>query len=148
MILRISLFLLSFFATAAQAGTYGAENWGEMYWGDNPVTAPIGSPTIQSAVASEDQITITLGDFPQGNGDDGWSAITSYVVTCGATSVETTENSVVITGLSDDTEYSCSVTASNAVGEGPATVRVVTTEGALRGMNFLLICSAIDCRAT
>ena len=129
----------------ALAGKYGAENWGEMYWGDNAVSSPTGAPTIASVVAESDQITITLTDFPQGTGADGWSAITSYTVTCGQTSVETSENSVTITGLSSDTEYSCSVSASNAVGTGPTTVKLVITDAELRGLNILLICSAIDC---
>ena len=128
------------------AGVYGSENWGEMYWGDNPVTAPTDAPTITSAVATEDQITITLSDFPLGTGADGWSAITSYTVTCGETSVETSDTSVTITGLDSDTEYSCSVSASNAVGSSPTTVKVVMTDAMLQGLKLFLICSAIECK--
>ena len=87
--MRYLQLLLVAVSTPAFAGTYGAENWGEMYWGDNPVTAPTAAPTIASAVATEDQITITLADFPVGTGADGWSAVTSFIVTCGATRVET-----------------------------------------------------------
>ena len=132
-------------ADYAVAGIYGSENWGEMYWGDNPVTAPTAAPTIASAVATEDQITITLDDFPVGTGADGWSAVTSFIVTCGATTVETSESAVTISGLEGDTDYSCSVTASNAQGESPALVQVVTTDIALKGLNILLICSVTDC---
>lgn len=133
------------FCSHANAGIYGSENWGEMYWGDNPAIAPTQAPTIASAVATEDQITITLNDFPVGTGADGWSAITSYVVTCGATTVETSESSVTITGLEGDTDYSCLVSASNAQGDSPELIRVVTTASALGGLNIFLICSAIDC---
>lgn len=131
----------------ANAGIYGSENWGEMYWGDNPATAPTSAPSIVSAVATEDKITITLDDFPVGTGADGWSAVTSYTVTCGETSVTTSETAVTITGLDSDTNYSCSVTASNAEGDSPELIKVVTTDALMQGMNFMIICAAIECRA-
>ena len=140
-----SFLALAVVSGVANAGIYGSENWGEMYWGDNTVTAPTGAPTITSAAATEDQITITLSNFPLGTGADGWSAVTSYTVTCGETSVETSDTSVTITGLDSDTEYSCSVSASNAVGSSPTTVQVVMTDGMLQGLQIFLICSAIDC---
>ena len=132
----------------ATAGTYGDENWGEMYWGNNPVTAPTIAPTIASAVATEDQITITLDDFPLGTGADGWSAVTSFTVTCGDASTEAIDNEVTITGLDSDTNYACSVTANNARGESPVGVQLVTTAAALSGINFILICSAVECGRT
>ena len=143
--MRYRLLLILMFSGHALAGVYGSENWGEMYWGDNPATAPTSAPTIASAVATEDQITITLDDFPVGTGADGWSAVTSFIVTCGATTVETSESSVTITGLDGATDYSCSVTASNALGDSPALVQVVTTDSALDGLNIMLICSVVDC---
>ena len=146
--MRYLIVLILIFSGHAQAGIYGSENWGEMYWGDNPATAPTSAPTIASAVATEDQITITLEDFPVGTGADGWSAVTSYTVTCGETSAEASGTEVTITGLDGDTDYSCSVTASNAQGEGPEIIRVVTTAAGLKGINFLLICSAIECGRT
>jgi len=146
--MRYLIVLILIFSGHAQAGIYGSENWGEMYWGDNPATAPTQAPTIASAVATEDQITITLDDFPVGTGADGWSAITSFIVTCGATTVETSESAVTITGLEGDTTYSCSVTASNAQGDSPELIQVVTTDVALGGFNIMLICSAIECGGT
>jgi len=145
--MRYLLFLLVTVSTQSIAGTYG-ERWGEMYWGDNPVTAPTAAPTIASAVATEDQITITLDEFPIGTGADGWSAVTSFIVTCGATTVETSESAVTISGLEGDTQYSCSVTASNAQGDSPALVQVVTTDAALKGLNVLLICTIAECGLT
>ena len=142
-----SLLLLTIACSNANAGIYGSENWGEMYWGDNPATAPTSPPTIVSAVATEDKITITLDDFPVGTGADGWSAVTSYTVTCGETSVTTSETAVTITGLDSDTNYSCSVTASNAEGDSPELIKVVTTDALMQGMNFMIICAAIECRA-
>ena len=143
--MKRSFLLLPFLSMSAVAGIYGEENWGEMYWGDNPASAPISAPTIVSAVATEDQITITLTDFPVGTGADGWSAVTSYTVTCGEASAEVSGAEVTITGLEGDTAYSCSVVANNAIGSSPQTVRLVTTAAALKGINFILICSAIDC---
>lgn len=131
----------------ANAGVYGSENWGEMYWGDNPASAPTEAPSIVSAVATENQITITLDNFPVGTGADGWSVVTSYTVTCGETSVSTAESSITITGLDSDTSYSCSVTATNAQGDSPELIKVVATDTLMQGMNFMIICAAIDCRA-
>lgn len=141
------LLVLTIACSNANAGVYGAESWGEMYWGPNPATAPLAAPTILSAVATEEQITITLADFPLGTGADGWSAVTSYIITCGETSVTTAETSVTIVGLDSDTSYACSVTASNAQGEGPDLIKVVATDPAIHGMNIILICAAIDCRS-
>lgn len=142
------IFLFLCLSNASSAGIYGAENWGEIYWGDNAVTTPTAAPTIASAVATEDQITITLDNFPIGTGADGWSAVTSYVVTCGATTVETSQSAVIITGLEGNTDYSCSVRAINAQGNSPAFVQVVTTDSALGGLDIILLCSVIDCRGT
>jgi len=142
---RIWALISIFFSKSVIAGVYGSERWGEMYWGANTVLAPVGSPSITSATASDDQITIVLDDFPVGTGDDGWSAVTSYTVTCGASSVTTSDSEVTITGLDGDTSYSCSVTANNREGTGPELVRVVTTDPALTGLNITLICAAIDC---
>lgn len=140
----VSLLLLP---TPVAAGIYGSENWGEMYWGDNPATAPTSAPTLLSAVATEDQITITLDDFPLGTGADGWSAVTTYTVTCGETSVTTSETAVTITGLEGDTSYACSVTASNAQGESPDVIKIVATAPVIQSMNIILICAAIECRS-
>ena len=141
------LVFLSFACINANAGIYGSEIWGVLYWGDNPATAPTEAPSIVSAVATEDQITITLDNFPVGTGADGWSAVTSYTVTCGETSVTTSETAVTISGLDSDTNYSCSVTASNAQGDSPDLVKIVATDAVIQGMNIILICAAIDCRS-
>ena len=142
--MKLTLIAFLLLSVPVFAGVYGSESWGEMYWGDNPTTAPISAPTIASAVATEDQITITLDDFPVGTGADGWSAVTSFIATCGATTVETSASAVTITGLDGATDYSCSVTASNAKGDSPALVQIVTTDD-LDGSNIILVCSVIDC---
>ena len=140
--------LIVVISSPSLGGVYGSENWGEMYWGDNLVSTPTAAPTISSVVARADQITITFDNFPQGTGADGWSAITSYIVTCGATSVETSDTAVTITGLESDTEYSCSVSAANAVGSSPGAVQVVMTDPELQGLNLFLICAVVDCEVS
>ena len=137
--------VLQITAASSHAGIYGNENWGEMYWGSNPVTIPITAPTILSATAAGDEIIITLSDFPQGTGADGWSAITSYTVTCGETTVETTGTTVGISGLDFETEYSCSVSANNAQGSSPSQITVVATGAELQRFNFKLLCAIGRC---
>ena len=62
--------------------------------------------------------------------------------------IKLARSAVTITGLEGDTDYSCSVRASNAQGDSPAFVQVVTTDSALGGLNIILLCSVIDCRGT
>lgn len=47
---------------------YGSERWGEMYWGDNPTSAPTGLPSISSINAMDNEITIARDDFPKATG--------------------------------------------------------------------------------
>ena len=135
--------LLTVCSTAALAGNWG-ESWGRMYWGDNPTSAP-AAPTIDSVVADSDTITITMVPYPQGDGTDGWSAVYEYQVVCGNLDPVTFTDTVTIQNLDSDTEYSCAVTATNEIGDSDQTLQVVMTEAALRGLNIILICGAIDC---
>ena len=135
--------LLTVCSSAALAGNWG-ESWGRMYWGDNPTSAP-AAPTIDSVVADSDTITITMVPYPQGDGTDGWSAVYEYQVVCGNLDPVTFTDTVTIQNLDSDTEYSCAVTATNEIGDSDQTLQVVMTEAALRGLNIILICGAIDC---
>ena len=140
----VAILLAGSLAFEAVAGVYGEENWGQMYWGDNPATSPIGLPSIESITATDNQISIVIGSFPQGNGEDGWSKITSYTVTCGSVSVSTTETTAVLEGLESGTEYSCTVSANNAFGSGPALASFVSTTGDTGSLNIMLICAATN----
>ena len=142
-VLVSGLILLSF-GSSTEAGNWG-DTWGRMYWGSNPTSVP-NAPVIASAVADSESITITMESFPTGTGADGWSAVYEYVVTCGDLPSETFTDSIVIDGLDPSENYSCAVTARNEVGDGEATVQVVTTD-ALNGLNIILLCAAIDCSA-
>jgi predicted RNA-binding protein with TRAM domain len=120
------------------AGTWGQENWGQMYWGDNPVSSPVTAPAIQSIVAEGDDLIVTIADY--GAGADGWSVIQNFTVTCGEEGTVTSDSSPVrVTGLEPDTEYECSVIATNAVGDSPPSVRLASTEAAISGLNIVII---------
>ena len=135
--------VLSLFSAAALAGNWG-ETWGRMYWGDNPTSAPT-APTIDSVVADNETITITMSPYPQGDGTDGWSAVYEYQVVCGNLDPVTFTDTVTIQGLDAGTEYSCAVTATNEIGNSDQTLQVVMTDAALERLNILLLCGAIDC---
>src|SRR5262249_10282435 len=77
-----------------------------------------GAPTIGVATPGNAQASIAF-TAPASNGG---SAITSYKATCnpGAITGTSAASPVVVTGLTGGTAYSCSVTATNAAGTGPA----------------------------
>ena len=54
--------------------------------------------------------------------DDGGSPITSYTVTSspGAITMSGNASPITVTGLTNGTEYTFTVTATNAIGTGPA----------------------------
>ena len=95
------------------------------------LTVPSGPP--QEFAISVTSHSITLSWSPplpsQQNG-----VITSYVLNCssGGNNVNrtrTSSTSLTITGLKPITNYTCSVSASTIVGDGPAAVRSVATRG-------------------
>ncbi len=79
-------------------------------------TAP-GAPTGVVAVPGDGQATVSW-TAPS----NGGSPITSYTVTSspGAVVVDSGTSSVTVTGLTDGTAYTFTVTATNAIGTGPA----------------------------
>ncbi|HEX5245566.1 MAG TPA: fibronectin type III domain-containing protein [Gaiellaceae bacterium] len=84
-----------------------------------------GAPTDVSATAGDSQATVAF-TAPADNG----SAITSYTVTAspGGSSASGSASPVVVTGLSDGTAYTFTVTATNGVGEGaPSTASTDVT---------------------
>jgi len=129
---------------AAWAGVWGQESWGRMYWGNNSTSAPISAPQIESVVADSETLTITMSNYPSGDGTDGWSSVYGYQVVCGSLDPVAFEQTVTIDGLDPGEDYSCAVVARNEIGDSTATTQVVTTD-ALSGLNIILLCAAIDC---
>jgi phosphatidylethanolamine-binding protein (PEBP) family uncharacterized protein len=104
------------------------------------------SGSVVSAVSSSSS-SITVPDAPlavsafAGNGSatidfsapasNGGSAITVYTATCTASGVSHSgtgsASPVTVVGLTNGTAYTCSVTATNADGTGPASARVSVT---------------------
>ena len=91
-----------------------------------PATVP-GAPTITSTQAADGRVTL-LFSAPLLNGG---APITSYTARCTADAITITafsgSLSITVTGLTNGIAYSCSVTATNAVGTGPPSSAVVVT---------------------
>ena len=143
----------------ALAGFWGEEGctdckWGEMYWGSNPgtqdgtATAPTAAPTF-TVTSDTETLTLTIDPYnATGDYSDGYSPVTQYVVACDGLDPVTFDgtNTLVLEGLEPGTDYNCSVTAVNDVGESSPALQVVTTD-MLNGLNIILLCAAIDCGA-
>jgi hypothetical protein len=98
----------------------------------DPGGTPPGAPTIGVATAGNASATVTF-TVPA---DTGTSAITQYTASCSATGATTktatgAASPIVVTGLTNGTTYTCSVTASSADGESPASAgaQVTPTSG-------------------
>ncbi len=79
------------------------------------ITTP-GAPTIGTATPGNASLSVTF-TAPASNGN---SSITGYTATCGAISNTGSASPIVVSGLTNGTSYSCSVTATNAAGTGSA----------------------------
>jgi len=96
-----------------------------------PPTAP-GVPTISRTDFGDGEIYLYVTVS-----DDGGSAVTGYTATCtdGTTTYTGTSSGspVTVSGLTNGTAYTCTVTATNAIGEGgasSATASITPEEGA------------------
>jgi len=90
------------------------------------MTAP-GAPTIGTATPGNGQATIAF-TAPASNGG---SAITGYTATCNPGNITAPggalATSIVVPGLANGTPYTCSVTATNAIGTSAASGTVGVT---------------------
>lgn len=102
-----------------------------------------GAPVIGVASAGNGQATINY-TAPASNGG---GAITHYTATCNPGGVRATNTSggaaspIVVLGLANATSYTCSVTASNAAGSGPASGTVNVTPQASATFNLVSVSS-------
>jgi len=82
------------------------------------VTGLPGAPTIGTAIAGDARATVSF-TAPASNGE---AAITSYTVTSdpGGITATGTASPITITGLTNGTSYTFTVTAANGLGTGPA----------------------------
>ena len=140
------LFLSSslFLSALATAGTWDQENWDEMYWDGGPVSKPTAAPQTNVAVEGTD-FFVTILNFTEGSGEDGWSAILGYDVTCVDSRgvAKTYKGSpFYISDLDEETEYTCTVSAYNSKGYGPSSQFVATTEFMPGGLPIWLLYEA------
>ena len=86
------------------------------------------APTITRTDSGDGEIYLTATVS-----DDGGSAITAYTASCtdGATTFTGTgtESPITVSGLTNFTEYSCTVTATNDIGTSAVSAAVTATAG-------------------
>jgi len=84
-----------------------------------------GAPTITSIVGFTGAGLVSF-NAPASNGG---AAITAYTVTCNPGGITATDvaSPVTVMGLTNGTSYTCSVTATNSAGTGPASATVTFT---------------------
>ena len=108
--MKLWIYLALLMPNLAFAGNWG-EDWGTMTWGV-PLVIP-STPQITNTDYGNEEIYLTVSD-------SGSSPITSYTATCtdGTTRYTGTSSTsrITVSGLTNGVGYSCSVTATNAVG--------------------------------
>jgi uncharacterized repeat protein (TIGR03803 family) len=80
-----------------------------------PATVP-GAPTIGATTAGNASVSVSF----TAPGDDGGSPITGYLATCDALSNSAASSPIVVTGLTNGVPVTCTVLATNSVGNGPS----------------------------
>jgi YVTN family beta-propeller protein len=93
--------------------------------GDGAASAPSAAampdaapprPTIQTPVRGNGQLTVAFAPVAAPN---GYSAITSWTLTCGSRQVSGASSPLVVTGLTNGVPQTCTVVARNARGDSP-----------------------------
>ena len=127
-------------------GQVTACKWGQMYWGAGQTySAPTEAPELAADVDGTD-VSGSLTNL-SAPGDDGWSAITQFIINCGGQDVIVTASAVasgdaLLTDLEADTSYTCSVVAVNDLGESDAGELTFTTDPMGGGLPIWLLYQA------
>ena len=135
---------LSLLALPVLAGTWDQENWDEMYWDGGSCRSPQRHHRPSVAVEGTD-FFVTILNYTEGSGEDGWSSILGYDVTCVDSRgvAKTYKGSpFYISDLDEETEYTCTVSAYNSKGYGPSSQFVATTEFMPGGLPIWLLYEA------
>ncbi|MBU3004227.1 FG-GAP-like repeat-containing protein [Paraglaciecola arctica] len=109
----------------------------------NPNSVP-ASPVISSIEEEDGALVVSFS--PNG---DGGSNILDYTITCGDTSVTSSQSPIRIEELENDVSYACFVTARNVLGNSVASDIVsATPEGIIRsGLNIPLLKAILDAQS-
>lgn len=108
-------------------GGGGSSNANSVAAPSSPSATTPGAPTSLTATAADAAVTLSFS----APASDGGASISGYTATCTAgTASRTTTGTaspLTVTGLSNGTQYSCSVVATNRIGSGSPSSAVAAT---------------------
>lgn len=108
-------------------GGGGSSNANSVAAPSSPSATTPGAPTSLTATAADAAVTLSFS----APASDGGASISGYTATCTAgTASRTTTGTaspLTVTGLSNGTQYSCSVVATNRIGSGSPSSTVAAT---------------------
>jgi hypothetical protein len=135
--LKLYILLISaFFPLMLQAGTWGAMGFNSGQWGATPDVYTITFVETGNNMG-ELVVTFLLEGDVEGAPE---TEPTSFFVTCGDITVESMGSPVTLSGLDENTDYSCTVVAINSTGSSSASTGVIGTfEEAVYRSNILKI---------
>ena len=110
--------------------------------GPVPVTpaASPGAPVLTAAQPGDARVTLVF-DAPASNGG---SAIIDYTATCGTQSASGAASPLSVTGLTNDVEVSCRVTARNAASTGAPSNTLTATPAPARVRSTLALTGGVE----
>ena len=102
-----------------------------------------GAPIILSVESGDGELRVR---FSAPN--EGGTSIKSYTVTCGSASASGTTSPITVSSLSNGVRYTCSVVATNAIGDSPASAvsEAVPEETSQTGLPMWLLTEALKVR--